>query len=436
MADLGWFTRTGLGLFVHWDHASQNGLEISWPLVTGDPRGLPIMSAPGEPEDTVTVERYHASAATFNPANWEPRELARLAREAGARYLVFTTRHHAGFSMFHTAASTFSVEYTPYGRDVTRELADAVRAEGLRVGFYYSLSDWHHPDYPRFEQTDRPYDQHNCPRPSAEEWSRYRDYLRSQLTELLTGYGRIDLLWFDGEWERTANEWGTAELRELVRSLQPNTIVNDRLLGQGDYATPEQGLPTATPDGPWEMCMTIGDLWAASPHDTNYKSARRLAMYLIEVTSRGGNLLLNIGLQGDGSPPTQQVERLRSLGAWVASHGESVLGARPCDPRIQFYGPLSCRGSRLYLHLVALPVESVFVRGVPVRRLRDVTLLGTGQPLPFSVTVEEHERDRSGMDALGEVVIDAPAPTGALIDVIAIDFDEVDGWALSPGGNA
>lgn len=427
MADLSWFTGAGLGLFIHWDHASQQGLEISWPLVTGDPRGWPIMPARGEPEDTVTIEGYQSSAATFNPSNWDPAALARLARDTGATYVVFTTRHHAGFSMFRTRASSFSIEHAPYGGDLTRELVDAARAAGLRIGLYYSLSDWHHPDYPPFEQTDRPYDMRRHRRPTPQQWQRFREYLKAQLTELLTAYGQIDLLWFDGEWERTADEWGTAELRELIRSLQPAAIVNDRLLGQGDYLTPEQGLPATLPDGPWEMCMTIGDLWAWHPGETSYKSPRRLATYLAEVTSRGGNLLLSVGPKGDGSLPAEQVERLRSLGAWVSSHRESLIGVRPADPRIQFHGPVSCRDSRLYLHLVALPVETVSVRGVPVHHVSAVTLLGTGQPLSFTVTVEEHEQDRGGIDALGEVVIEAPAPTGALIDVIAIEFDRTIG---------
>jgi len=415
--DFGWFEGAGLGIFVHWDHASQQGIELSWPLV-----GRSIV--PGQPhaETEVTPEQYFASAGTFNPRYWDPPALARLFKSAGAEYVVFTARHHAGYSMFHTKYSTFSVEHAPYRSDLTRELVEAVRAEELRVGLYYSLSDWHHPDYPAFTESDKPYAHAEYRRPSPEAWARYLEYLRRQLTELLTNYGRIDLLWFDGEWERTPAEWHAGEIRALVASIQPNTIVNDRLPGYGDYVTPEQALPTAAPAGPWEMCLTMSDSWGYRADDTNYKSARRIAEYLVEVTSRGGNLLLNVGPRGDGALPEVEVSLLEQLGAWMRSHGESVKGVTPAPAQVQFYGPVSMSGSRLYLHLVMRPVERVVLRGIPIRRVAAVTLLGTGQELPYETNLEVHQEGRLGDDALGELLIAAPAPTNALIDVIAIDF--------------
>jgi alpha-L-fucosidase len=418
LTDRGWFEGAGLGLFVHWDHASQQGLEISWPLV-----GRSIVPDAPEPEIQETIAPYQSSAATFNPARWDPAALARLARACGARYVVLTSRHHAGYSMFHTKHSDFSIEHSPYQRDIVREFTEAVRAEGLRVGLYYSLSDWHHPDYPAFAESDKPYQGSGYRRPSPEAWQRYIGYLKGQLTELLSGYGPIDLLWFDGEWERTAQEWQTAELRQLIKTLQPDTIVNDRLLGQGDYVTPEQSLPTVPPDGPWEMCLTMNSGWGWLPADDNYKPARRLAQYLAEVASRGGNLLLNVSPTGDGSLPGIQVARLKELGGWLASHGESVIGVDPADTRIQFYGPVTRRGSRLYLHLVMRPTGQFAVRGVPVRRIRDVTLLGSEVPLRFETNLEVHADQHDGDAALGEVLIDAGEPTGALHDVVAIDFE-------------
>ena len=418
MSELGWFDGAGFGLFVHWDHASQQGLEVSWPLV-----GRSIVPGMPDPEIGETIAPYLSSAATFNPTRWDPAALARLARSCGARYVVLTTRHHAGYSMFHTEHSGFSVESSPFRRDIVREFADAVRAEGLRVGFYYSLSDWRHPDYPPFEESDKPYPHAEYRRPSPEAWERYIDYLKGQITELLTNYGPVDLLWFDGEWERTAEEWHAAEVRELITKLQPGTIVNDRLPGQGDYVTPEQALPTVPPDGPWEMCLTMNSGWGWLPDDDNYKSAGRLAQYLAEAAARGGNLLLNVSPQGDGALPGIQVARLKELGGWLATHGESVIGVTRAGPAVQFYGPVTRRDARLYLHLVMRPTGQLTVRGVPVGRIRRITLLGCETPLPFETNLEVHAEQRASKEPLGEVLIGAGEPTGALHDVVAIDFE-------------
>ena len=414
---MSWFAGAGLGLFVHWDHASQQGIEVSWPLV-----GRSIVH-PGDTPDDVSVAKYHSTAATFNPRSWNATEVARLAKSCGARYVVFTTRHHSGYSMFHTKVSDFTIQHSPYGKDITRQFIEAVRAEGLRVGLYYSLSDWHHPDYPAFQEGSKPYLYERYPRPSPEKWARYLDYVRIQLTELLTNYGRIDLVWFDGHWERTAEEWRAAELRRLVASLQPEAIVNDRLPGNGDYDTPEQFLPITPPSRPWELCLTMNDSWGWRPSDTNYKSPRDLARWLVDAVSRGGNLLLNVSPQGDGSLPDVQVSQLRDLGEWIATHGEAVIGARPAPPSVDFYGPATVNNNRLYLHLVAQPVENVVVRGIPVRRVRRVSLLGAGAPLRYRLPLAAYDDHLPGFDVLAELIIDAPASSGALMEVIAIDFD-------------
>jgi alpha-L-fucosidase len=328
--------------------------------------------------------------------------------------------------MFHSKFSTFSIEHSPYRRDIVREFVGAVRAEGLRVGLYYSLSDWNHPDYPRFEETDKPYPRGAYRRPSTTDWARYLEYLRGQLTELLTNYGPIDLVWFDGDWERTAEEWDAPGIRALIRSLQPGAIVNDRLPGQGDYVTPEQALPTEPPGGPWEMCLTMNKAWAWRPSDRDYKPARRIARYLAEVAAQGGNLLLNVSPKGDGSLPEVQVARLQELGAWLASHGESVIDVEPAGRRVKFYGPVTRRGSRLYLHLIMRPTDLLTLRQVPVWRIQRVTLLGRPGELRYEHNMDVQAGPDSSDDALGEVLIDAGEPTGALHDVVAVDFDRLD----------
>ena len=225
-----WFDDAGFGMFVHWDPASQAGLEVSWPMV-GGVFSLPRCQA-------VTSEEYWSHEATFDPRAWDPGDLARRARAAGMRYVVFTARHHAGYSMWDTEQDDHKITASPYGRDLLGELVVALRAEGLRVGLYYSLSDWHHPDYPPFSAQDLPYRFDRMTVATDEQAERYRAYLMAQLRELLTNYGPIDLLWFDGQWERPGPWWRPDEIAALARSLQPGILINDRLPDQGDFLTP------------------------------------------------------------------------------------------------------------------------------------------------------------------------------------------------------
>ena len=416
-ASSSWFVGAGLGLFVHWDHASQQGLEISWPLVGGT-FALPL-------GQSVTVDQYHSSAATFAPTAWDAAAFARMARDTGATYAVLTAKHHSGYAMFHTKLSEFSVEHSPFGRDIVREFVDAVRAEGLRVGLYFSLPDWSAPDYPPFTEADKPYRfGYSPPVPGSEQWARYLEYLSGQITELLTEYGRIDVLWFDGGWERSAAQWGGRELIDLIHSLQPDILVNDRLPGFGDYETPEQFVPARPPGRAWETCMTMNESWGYNPTDTHYKSARQLIHSLCEVAGRGGNLLLNVSPRGDGTLPPEQIERLRAVGGWMRANGESITGTTAGLEPWQFYGPSTRRGDRVYLHLLMRPYESVTVRGVPIRRVRSVRALATGDELRH--TVRTGIIDSLTEDPNGELTIEVPADlVDANATVLAVDLSPV-----------
>ena len=256
-----WFAGARLGMFIHWGHVSQRGLELSWPLV-GGMKALPLCQ-------DVPADDYHASATTFAPQPDSPRLWLDAAKRAGMRYAVFTTRHHDGFSMFDTKLSDFSSAHAAYHGDIVREYVDATRAAGLKVGFYYSLSDWHHPDYPAFADAHRPYRFGMEPKPSDEQWQRYQGFLFGQIRELLTNYGRIDLIWFDGGWERTADKWRSHDLEKLIRELQPGILINDRLPGVGDYDTPEQFVPAIPPARQWETCLTMNESWGYNPSDTD-----------------------------------------------------------------------------------------------------------------------------------------------------------------------
>lgn len=427
-----WFHHAGFGAFIHWDHASQQGVEISWPLV-----GASTIPGRNEPEAKMSVEQYHSSAATFDPVDFDAVELARLLKAGGAQYAVFTTRHHAGYSMFATEHSDFASTNAPCGRDLTAEFVQAVRAEGLRVGLYYSLPDWHHEDYPAFTDADRPYalwaaeepaENADSPlrrdhfrRPSPEAWLRYLDYLRGQLTELLTHYGTVDLLWFDGAWERSEQEWTAPELRSLIKSLQPDIVINDRLPGQGDYVTPEQGMPTTAPDGPWELCLTIGESWAYRPDDVVHKSPRSLVVTLAEVVARGGNLLLNVAPTGTGALQPAQVETLAAMGGWLDHHAPAVIGASPA-PGVDFYGPVTRSGDTVFLHLVMHPVEELVVRGLHVGRIKSVRRLADDLRLTWTSNVEINESFGSD-DPTGELRVPVPGPSDALMDVIAVELE-------------
>jgi alpha-L-fucosidase len=410
-----WFDTSRLGMFIHWDHASQRGWEVSWPLVGG------VFSLPYSQK--VDVDEYHALAATFDPIAWDPVALARTAKRIGVRYVVFTTKHHSGYAMFDSKVSDHTVMYSPCGRDLVRETLDACRAEGLRVGTYFSLSDWHHPDYPAVTEAMKPYVfGASPPLPTPEQADRYRQYLAAQLTELLTDYGSIDVVWFDGAWERPAEWWHPAEIAELVRTLQPGTLINNRLPGQGDFETPEQFIPATSPAGRWESCLTMNESWGWNTDDPHYKSSRQIVHLLCETAGRGGNLLLNVSPRGDGSIPPEQLERLDDVGRWMERHRDAIHGTVAGLAPWQFYGPSTRRDRRINLFLLARPYESITVRGLPIRRIARVVEMASGTELAFETRAMI--MDQRLPDPDGEVRIFVPEH---LLDeyatVVSIDIE-------------
>jgi alpha-L-fucosidase len=409
-----WFDDARFGMFIHWDHASQNGWEISWPMAGG------MFTLPRC--QSVTPDEYHALASSFSPDAFDAADLARRARAAGMRYVVFTTRHHNGFAMFDTALSEHNIMRTPYGRDITAEIANAFRAEDMHVGLYYSLSDWHHPDYPPLLAEHRPYlPGFTPPRPSEEQADRFRAYLLGQLRELLTNYGPIDVLWFDGQWERSPDWWDVDAIAALARELQPNILVNDRLPNHGDFLTPEQFVPATPPGESWETCFTMNDSWAWNPEDTNYKSSRAIVHALCETAGRNGNLLLNVSPRGDGALPAEQVERLDAIATWMAAHHDAIHGTEGGLEPWQFYGPSTRKGKRIFAFCLMRPYETITVRGLPVKRVERVTVLGTGTPLTFSTRTGVIEQLTYDPD--GEVTISVPdRDLDDLATVLAIDL--------------
>lgn len=374
-----WFRDARFGLFIHWGSYAVRGFEASWPLVRGD----------------IAYAEYDALADRFAPRRYDPAAWAELAAAAGAKYAVLTTKHHDGFALYDTQLGDYSAPRRAAGRDLVGPYVDAFRAAGLRVGFYFSLCDWHHPDYPialtppRAQLTRTP--QAAPPGVPAsiaadpQRWDRYVAFMHGQVRELCTMFGPIDLLWFDGQWEHTADEWRAGELVTMIRDLQPGIIINDRLADPslGDYATPEQYVPTVSPDRPWETCMTINETWAYNPLDRAYKTPVELVVTLAEVVAKGGNLLLNVGPTAEGEIAPEFASRLRVVGDWLERSGESIYGAGPGLPPGAYYGPSTGRVDALYMHVLGRPADGILrVRELP-GPVVTATLLGTDQPLAF-----------------------------------------------------
>jgi alpha-L-fucosidase len=410
-----------LGIFIHWSHSSQQAVELSWPMVGGTST-MPYCQS-------MTVEQYQSSAKTFNPKEWDPVALAKLFKRAGAQYAVMIAKHCDGYSMYDTKLSDFGVIHSPVARDLVREYVDAVRTEGMGVGLYYTLADWNHPDYPAFTEADKPYRYYTgAPMPSPERWNNYLDFMFGQVRELLTSYGPIVEIWFDGQWEHTPTDWKAAELATMVRQLQPGIKINDRLPGQGDFDTPEKFLPATPPQRAWETCLTMNDSWGYNKDDPSYKSPTELIQTLCEIAGKGGHLLLNVSPMGNGRLPPEQMQRLNDMAAWMARNHESINGTKPGLEPWQFYGPSTRKGNTVYLHLLCRPYESVTVRSVHVNGVKSLCVLGSGAELRYTKRIklfDQVRKELSGFnDPVGDLVITVPE---SVIEphatVIAIDFE-------------
>jgi alpha-L-fucosidase len=379
-----WFTDGKLGIFLHWGIYSVDGVAESWSFFNGQ----------------VPYDTYMAQLDGFDAQKWDPDAWADLFVEAGAAYAVLTAKHHDGIALWDTQAGDLSVvKRTPAARDLITPYVDALRRRGLKVGLYYSHLDWSHPDYatvrPDGQDPDdrgNPYAMPAVGEESPERWDAFLAFHRAQVRELL-GLFQPDLLWFDGEWERSPEQWHMAELAELIAELSPHTVVNGRLTGHGDYATPEQGVPVEPPKGPWELCLTVNDSWGYQPQDDHHKSPRQLVRVFAETVGGGGNLLLAVGPKADGTIPPEQAERLEALGEWIAGHRPAVRDTGRGLPHGHFYGPSTLSADRhtLYLFLFDRPNEYVVLRGVR-NAVRSARVLGTG-------TDVRHER----VGGLGEV---------------------------------
>jgi alpha-L-fucosidase len=357
-----WFTHDRFGMFIHWG----------------------LYALPARHEWVMNYERmqqnnYETYFNHFEPDLYDPQSWVAKAKAAGMKYVVLTTKHHEGFCLWDTKLSDFKAPNTLAARDLVRPFVDAVRAAGLKVGFYHSLIDWHHPDFHIDGLHPDRDKEHEAGVNAGRDMGRYRDYLHGQVRELLTDYGRIDYLFFDFTYKGDPNgevwgakgsdDWGSEQLLSLCRELQPGILVNDRLGIPGDFVTPEQYQPSGpmVVDGEeivWEACQTLNGSWGYFRDNSNYKSPDLLVRMLVDGVSKNGNLLLNVGPTARGEFEAEAVDSLAKIGEWMRVHSRSIYGAGasaftpPPDARY------TQRGNRLYLHLLAWPFEHVNLPGL------------------------------------------------------------------------
>jgi len=363
-ARMQWWREARFGLFIHW------GL---YAVPAGEWNGRTDHAEWIRTTARIPLKEYEGFVPRFNPRRFDPDAWVAMAKDAGMKYIVITTKHHDGFCMFDTKQTPFNVMSTPFHRDVMKALADACHRQGMTICWYHSIMDWHHSDYlPRREwETDRT--------DSGAVFSRYVAYLKAELKELLTNYGPIGVLWFDGEWESTWNTTLGKDLYNYVKSLQPTIIINNRVgAGRsgmegftkegefaGDFGTPEQEVPArGIPGVDWETCMTMNDHWGYNSHDTHWKSTVEIIRTLADVASKGGNFLLNIGPTADGEFPAPSVERLHAIGRWMKTHGAAIHGTTASPFAALPWGRCTVGrredgGTNLYLHVFSWPHDGV-----------------------------------------------------------------------------
>jgi alpha-L-fucosidase len=358
---LSWWTDARFGMFIHWGLYAQ-AARHEWV----------------KKHERMTNDEYQKYFEVFNPDLFDPMEWAKKAKAAGMRYAVITSKHHEGFNMFDSKFTDYKVTNTPYGKDIIRQWVDAFRAEGLKIGFYYSLIDWHHPDYtidqnhPQSANSKEEYDALNKNR----DMGKYREYLKNQVREILTNYGKIDILWLDysfpGEFGKGRDDWNSVELMKMVRQLQPDIIINDRpdlkdYQGGWDFTTPEQVKMEKWPEENgkklyWETCQTFSGSWGYYRDEYTWKDKKQLLVLLIETVSKGGNLLLNVGPTARGTFDYRADQALSDIGEWMGVNSRSIYGCTQAPD--EFTAPentlltYSSKTNRLYVHLLNYPLTT------------------------------------------------------------------------------
>lgn len=418
-----WWRNAKFGMFIHWGIYSVLG-EGEW--------NMKASRIPGA--------EYQKLAPRFNPSGFDAAEWAALARRAGQRYVVFTSKHHDGFAMFDSKVSDYDImDATPFKRDVVKELAEAFRAEGLRFGIYHSVLDWHHPEYEPVPDWDP------ARAGTKPDIDKYFAYLTAQVRELCTGYGRVACWWWDGAWDHNnpAGRRKLAEVNAMIRELQPGILVNNRAATPGDFETPERYVPATgltSPDGSpvlWESCMTLsagrgsrapGACWGYDKNETQYESAEHCIRMLVDVVSKGGNLLLNVGPTPEGRIQQVEAEVLEAIGRWLEVNGEAIYGTTASPfPHLPFFGRTTVKGSTLYVHIFDWPSNRRIE--LPGLTTRILTARVLGDPTaPLAITQRKstaviHLSEKPPHPAASVVAVELQGPPNVEPFVIRPDAD-------------
>ncbi len=396
-----WFTFARYGLFIHWGLSSFRGIGV-W----------------GRYDLKIPQQEYEADAKKFNPVRFDPEEWADLAWNAGMRYVVFTTKHHEGFCMYDSHYTDFKITNTPFGKDITRMLTDAFRKKGFRIGYYHSLVDWHHPDYipcpecPAYEAEQI--------RPKKHDLARYQEYLYRNVEQLLSEYGKIDILWLDYTSRfKTSSEWAPDHLVEMIYRLQPDILLNDRLSYDksaylGDFLTPEISVPNRPVSirgkfMPWETCMTLNEHWGYYLGDHNFKPWQTISTALMNCVSQNGNLLMNVGPDAQGQLPPETKKILKELAGWnrTAEPAWRGAGKAPFAPPA---GTLyTWKDGVLYLYLLQKPMGDLLLRGLR-GKIKKASLLRDGSPVRvesvwgLELLSEDEQRIRHNGAEAGDII--------------------------------
>jgi alpha-L-fucosidase len=373
---LAWFKDAKLGIFIHWGIYAVNGIDESWSFYN----------------KYISYSDYMKQLNGFTAKNYNPKHWAKLIKDSGAKYAVITTKHHDGVALWNTKQGDLStVKKTKAKRDLISPFVKAIREQNLKIGLYYSLLDWSHQDYPNFLRDEKRYVKDD------KKWKSFTKFNFGQLKEL-TKFNP-DLYWFDGDWEQTAEKWKAKEIRDLLLKKTPKTIINSRLQGYGDYATPEQGVPVTKPNSKfWELCMTMNNSWGYQPNDTNYKTVNQIIRILVDCISMGGNLLLDIAPKPDGTIPTEQVKILKGLGRWTQKHKEGIYGTIAGIPHGHYngYTALSKDKSTLYLYVDNKPNGPLLIKGLK-NKINRIWVVGNGTKLAHKVVGKQYWSNVPGL---------------------------------------
>lgn len=398
-----WFEDAKLGIFIHWGIYAVDGISESWAFFN----------------NYINHTNYLKQLDGFTAEKYDPKQWVSLIKDSGAKYTVITSKHHDGISLWDSKQekALTTKNDAQVKQDVLTPFIKEVKESGLKTGIYYSLPDWSHPYYDIVTRTQKRYDLNNEPR----RWSNFVDYYQGQLTELSKNY-KPDLLWFDGDWEHTATEWKADKTIDILRSYNPNIIVNSRLNHHGDYATPEQGIPVKRPqDRYWELCYTMNDSWGYQHFDKNYKTPNMIIRTLVDCISMGGNLLLDIGPRADGSIPEEQVDILKELGRWTHKNAEAIYGTRAGleEGFVSEKTAFSKDGKTLYIYLDAVK-EGVKIAGLQ-QKPKAVRVVGRDD-MKLNFTYQAPYLSIP----LDNVAFD---PT---VTVLAVEFDQKPNFILPP----